>query len=121
MVVSALGLKPVGVMARLPAWDPRLLWAALALVAAILVGASIIAWADRWRKHPRQDRLGPNEELTHFRTLYEAGELSAAEFNRIHGLLTARIMREMDISAPAPNEPGVPPPQTQDPPGPVND
>jgi uncharacterized membrane protein YcjF (UPF0283 family) len=121
MVVSALGLKPVGVMAHLPAWDPRLLWAVLALVVAILVGASIIAWADRWRKHPRQDRLGPNEELTHFRTLYEAGELSAAEFNRIHGLLTARIMREMDISAPAPNEPGVSHPQTQDPPGPVKD
>jgi hypothetical protein len=121
MVVSALGLRPVGVVARLPAWDPRLLWAALGLVAAILVGASIIAWADRWRKHPRRDRLGPNEELTHFRTLYEAGELSAAEFNRIHGLLTARMMKEMDISAPASDEQGVPPPQKQDSPGPVND
>ena len=49
MVLPALGLNRAGVIARLPAWDPRVFWAALALVAAILLGASIIAWTDRWR------------------------------------------------------------------------
>ena len=54
MVLPALGLNRAGVIARLPAWDPRVFWAALALVAAILLGALIIAWTDRWRSARRR-------------------------------------------------------------------
>ena len=118
MVLPAFGLNRAGVIARLPTWDPRFFWAALALVAAILLGALIIAWTDRWRKRPAQDRLGPKEQLGRFRTLYESGEISTEEFNRIHALLTARIMEELDLPAGPTNQPGVTPSQPQDAPTP---
>ncbi len=118
MVLPVEGLNGASVIARLPTWDPRFFWAALALVAAILLGAMVIAWTDRWRKRPAQGRLGPKEQLGRFRTLYESGELSTEEFNRIHALLTAHMMEELDVPARPTNEPGVPPPQTQDAPTP---
>ena len=41
--------------------DPRLLWATLALVAALLIGAAVIAWADRWRKKADRGLTSPGE------------------------------------------------------------
>ena len=54
MVLPVEGLNGASVIARLPTWDPRFFWAALALVAAILLGAMVIAWTDRWRSARRR-------------------------------------------------------------------
>ena len=115
MVAPDLRLAGQSVVARLPAWDPRLLWAALGLVGALLLGALLIAFADRWRKRPSEEQLQPRDQLAHFRTLYEDGQLSAEEFNRIRGLLTDRIMKELDLPAAAPLDPKSPAPSVEKP------
>jgi hypothetical protein len=82
-------------MGRVVVWDPRLLWATLSLVAALLLGALILALMDRWRKHPRPDRLSANEQLAHFRALFEQGEISSEEYERLHALLKTRLIKEL--------------------------
>jgi hypothetical protein len=78
-----------------------LLWATLILVALLLLGALIIWQVDKWRK--RVPQLGPNagDQLSHFRKLYEQGDISAEEFARIRNLLTDRMMKAMEQPAPA--------------------
>jgi hypothetical protein len=80
-----------------PWWDPRFLVAALALVGIILLGALIIAWLDRWRKRSGPQPFNANDQLAHFRELYEQGELSQEEFERIRVRLTAQLRQEWDV------------------------
>src|SRR5438067_6025206 len=84
---------------RPPLWDPRLLWLALALIAILLVGALIIAWVDRWRKRTGSERLTANEQLANFRRLYEEGQLSQEEFERVRLLLSEQLRRELAVPA----------------------
>ena len=91
--------------------DLRLIWLTLGVVAVILVGAAIIAAADRWRKRPFQEKLSASDQLAQFRSLYERGQLNAQEFERIRALLTARMKQELDLPpAPSANEPIPAPP-----------
>jgi outer membrane biosynthesis protein TonB len=78
-------------------------------VGAILVGALVIAWLNRWRKRQRDAGLSAGDQLAHFRQLYEQGELSPEEFGRIRGLLGERLRQEMQVPVPpAPAGPGGP-------------
>jgi hypothetical protein len=104
---------------RIPPWDPRIVWYGLSLAGIFLLGALIIWMVDRWRKRaPKQELYQSGDQLTHFRKLYEQGEISAEEFARIRGLLTERMRRELDKPAsetePPPPEP--PPPRPEEPP-----
>ena len=56
----------------------------------------VIALVDRWRRRTQSDTLRPSDQMAQFRTLYERGELSAEEYDRIRGLLTERLVREME-------------------------
>ncbi len=58
------------------------LWPILLLVGAMLVGAVIILWVDRWRKRAARASR-PEDELPSFQSLYEKGELSREEFAKI--------------------------------------
>src|SRR5205807_2092457 len=92
----------------------QLLWPSLALIAALLLLALVVALIDRWRK-PRSpaERLTTQDQLAHFRTLYERGELSPEEYGRIHGVLAERLKKEIDelgTSSAAPTEPNAPAP-----------
>ncbi len=84
-------------LARRPLWDPRLFWATLALIGVLLVGALVIGAVERWRKRPPPPPFRVGDQLAHFRTLYERGELSAEEFARIRGRLTERIVQDLDL------------------------
>lgn len=77
--------------------DPRLLWAALALVVAVLVGALVISLIDRWRKQPQAGKLTPNDELAQYRQLYEEGELSQEEYDQLRALLNQRLRQQLDL------------------------
>jgi Short C-terminal domain len=92
--------------AKLPAtpraWDPRLLWLTLALAGIILVGAVVIALLDRWRKHAAPEVSTANDQLAQFRELYERGELSQAEFDRIRATLEKELRREWNVPTPKP-------------------
>lgn len=95
MVAPGRTFGQVGGLAALE-WDSRLFWYTVALAGALLVGALIIAFVDRWRKRPVQVGLSPKEQLAHFQTLYNRGELSAEEFNRVRALLLERIKNETE-------------------------
>jgi hypothetical protein len=109
--------------------DPRLLWATIALVAALLIGAAVIAWADRWRKKVDRSVLSPGEQLAAFRLSYERGELSQEEYERIRARLAPKI-RESNLgtrdsaaggharpdgSVAPPIDPSAPKPETRNP------
>jgi hypothetical protein len=98
-------------LARLPHWDSRFLWYTLAIVAALLVGAYLIWLTDRWRKQAQQPHRASGDQLAHFRRLYEQGEFSAEEFARIRGMLTGRMIKEMEKPPPPETQP-----QAQEPP-----
>lgn len=108
----------------------RLLLTSLCLVAVLLVAALVVALVNRWRRQrDAQDDYSPNAQLVHFRSLYEAGTISAEEFERLRAVLGAQLRESMGASpakgqsgeTPAP--PGeqtgitpVPPPQRSPPP-----
>jgi hypothetical protein len=98
MLAAELGIGTTGCLARLPPMDFRLLWATLALVGALLIGAILVGLVDRWRKRADLDRVNSKNQLAHFRTLYEQGELSLEEFERVQKLLTGRIVKALTAS-----------------------
>jgi hypothetical protein len=99
--------------ARRLVMDPRLVWATLGLIGVLLVGALIIWWVDRWRKRSQEALDSSGDQLAHFRELYEQGNLSAEEFERIRGLLGKRLRQELDVPAS-----GTPEKDSQQPEGP---
>jgi len=102
LVAAATDPEKLGTM-RSP-----VLWTTLALVVALLLGALIIAVAERWRKKTREGRSDAGDQLAHFRSLYERGELSREEFERIRGKLGKRMRQELDLPAPPPAAPATP-------------
>lgn len=119
-----------------PLWDPQLwlgdpwfVWTFLSLLAILVIGALVITGVNRWRKRSGSERLSANEQLANFRELYDKGELSQAEFERIRALLSQQLRHEFDVPAapsgsaagsqpegPKPAEPGHPPASNQAPP-----
>src|SRR5437660_779140 len=87
---------------KLQVWDPRILWTTLALAGIIVLGAVAIALLDRWRKRSIPTACDVNDQLAQFRELYDKGELSQEEFDRIRARLSEQLRQEMDLPAPAP-------------------
>jgi hypothetical protein len=90
-------------------------WAILPAVVLILIAAAIVAAVKRWRDRPVPERMSVSEQLSHFRSLYEEGELSADEFARIRTRLGGQLKQELEIP-PGPGTVGTPtPPPSPDP------
>ncbi len=90
--------------------DPTLLWITFALIAALLVGALIIAWFDRWRKRPADFGMSPAEQLAAFKLSYDRGELSQQEYESIRAKLAPKVRQQMNLPEhPAAPEPPAPP------------
>jgi hypothetical protein len=89
-----------GGAARPGIWESPLFWTSLALVGALLLGALIIALVDRWRKRPVQNTSPAGEQLSHFRSLYDRGEISREEFERIRALLGGRLREQLQVPPP---------------------
>jgi hypothetical protein len=107
-----LGLAGLAAQPKMD-WQETL-WATLALVGAVLVGALIIWWVDRWRKRSAGGQQSSGDQMTHFRDLYDRGELSPEEFQKIRGLLGERLREDLDIppAPPPPERPHDPPPDS---------
>ena len=93
--------------------DPRFLWTSLALAGLLLLLALIIAWLRSWKEHSEPEPLSANDQLAHFRELYEKGELSQVEVERIRTKLARQLQQELDITA----KPTGPASQETQPPG----
>jgi hypothetical protein len=67
-------------------------WLLVGLLAAALLVAAIVVWAvDRWRKRITSDDARAGEELTSFRALYERGEITEEEYNRVRSKVASRV------------------------------
>lgn len=91
--------------------DPRFWWTTGALMAALLLGAVIFAVLDRWRRQTTEEEpVSAGDQLSHFRSLYDRGELSREEFERIRAKLGGKMRKELQLPEPpgssGPSSPG---------------
>lgn len=66
----------------------------LMLAGAILLAAVVLMLLKRWRSTPETFE-SPHEQLAQYRAMFERGEITKEEFDRIHALLTARIRQQL--------------------------
>jgi len=95
------------------------LWLVAALVGAMLLGAILLSWIERWRKRQMSDGpVGDVKQLGGYRAMLERGELTQQEYDRIKHK-EARRLRNKIVAKPEP-EPQAPSPQpaVQEPPPP---
>jgi len=86
----------------------RLLGNGFLLVGALLLGAMLLAWAERWRRRMTEaDR--PADALAAFRSSYERGELSEDEYRRIRAKLGGANAKSSARPEPQPASPDRPP------------
>jgi hypothetical protein len=103
------------------AWAPQFLVPAAMLAGALLVGALVIAYVSRWRRRADRDLLQPDDQLAHYRSLYEQGAMSQDEFERVKARLGSDLRRRPRPRVPhpeVPTTPGSPPVQDSGPAGP---
>ena len=74
----------------------QLFWAGMALSGALLLLAMIISGVKHWRRSRPTRRLSSSDQLAHFRTLYEEGQLSEEEFAQVRALLLGQVKKEAD-------------------------
>jgi hypothetical protein len=86
-----------------------LLGGALLLMAALALAAVIIIYIGRWTKRPKSTT---HDDLAYYRLLYEQGEFSREEYERIRAKLGQRLRKELDLPAPG-EAPGPPAPEAQ--------
>jgi hypothetical protein len=98
--------------------DPRVLALTGAIAGALLLGAIILALVDRWRKKQMNDTRNVQEELATYRALYQRGELSAAEYERVRTRLVDRLKTKPKPATVTDPETGKPP-VVEDPTAPV--
>ena len=88
--------------------DPRVLIATAMLSGALLLGALVIALVDRWRKRQTNVVAETRDQLALYRALYERGELSKEEFERIRDELTKPLRPPAKPRPPAAAAPPAP-------------
>jgi hypothetical protein len=87
------------VLARL---DPEVVLPLLALSATLFLGALAIAAVSRWMKKKKDPGiLSAGDQLTQFREMYDRGEISREEFERIRARLAEPLRRELNLPAEA--------------------
>src|SRR5262249_62033724 len=89
--------------ALLADFNPRFLWPTLALVGSLLLGAVIIALADRWRKRPANEGLTAGDPLSPFRKIYDPGPITPGGFQALPTPPPRQLRAEPKRPAPAAN------------------
>ena len=94
----AVGLVLAQAKAPPPGLQPPSLWATLVVaavfVAVLALGVIVISLLGRWRKQVPPTDFDPNEQLAQFQQLYEKGELSQEEFDKIRERMRRQICLE---------------------------
>ena len=77
-------------------------WIAIGLLTTILfAGAFLLLFIDRWRKRQFRTADESTESLTSFRAMYERGELSEEEYQRVRARVAAKVKHEVAMSNPS--------------------
>ena len=114
--MTALALVP---LLGLTKEERLILWTGV-LLGVLVIGAVFIARLDRWRKRQLEGADDPDPVMS-FRELYERGELTKAEYDRVLRRVAERVgARPKPVPVPpaAPQEPAAGPPATEEPPAP---
>src|SRR5262245_66092558 len=86
--------------------DFSVLLPGLYLGGALLVGAVVIAVVSRWRRtNARTPTSEASDQLAQFRSLYERGEISQEEFDRLRALLGGQLRAGLVVPPPKPAPP----------------
>jgi hypothetical protein len=97
-----------------------ILWSGV-LLGVLVVGAMFIARLDRWRKR-QMEGAGDPDPVMSFREMYERGEISKEEYDRVLRQVAERVGAKPKPAvvppAASPQEPAAGPPATEEPPTP---
>jgi hypothetical protein len=96
-------------------WQSQFLKSSPFLAGILLLMALVLAWFKRRKAASTDDKLSPNDQLAHFRLLYDRGELSAQEFERIQALLGEQVRQGMATTSGPTNTPPAPVPTANPP------
>jgi hypothetical protein len=77
-------------------------WITTGLLVFGLLAAAAFIWMFRHSRRRPDAGPSPNDELSRYRSLYEKGEISQEEFNRLRGVLGGQIRQSLGIEKPAP-------------------
>ena len=114
--MTALALVP---LLGLTKEERLILWTGV-LLGVLVIVAVFIARLDRWRKRQLEGADDPDPVMS-FRELYERGEISKEEYDRVLRRVAERVgARPKPVPVPpaAPQEPAAGPPATEEPPAP---
>ena len=81
---------------------PEIIWGSVGLAGALLVGAVVIYLVDKWRKRSALAEREAGLELTDFRAMFESGEITEAEYNRLRQKVADRVKKPATLPATAP-------------------
>jgi hypothetical protein len=87
----------------------------LLLVGAVLLAALILVLIKRWNNESAP-RDTAHDQLAHFRDMFQHGEISKEEYQRVHSLLATKIRAEEAAAAPPPAAPDATKPASSEPP-----
>jgi len=73
------------------------LWTVLILTAVVLAAGILIMSVGRWAKRSGSGSRSSGEELASFRVLYERGEFSQDEYDRIRSRLSQKLRNELNV------------------------
>ena len=93
---------------RDPFRDPNIIWGTVLLAVALFAGAFLVWIVDRWRKRSVIQSPDSTNELTHFREMYEQGEITEEEYVKLRSRVADRVKPSAAGPAAPPN-PGAPP------------
>jgi hypothetical protein len=112
MTVLVAWAAPVFAMTK----EERLfLWVGV-LVGVLLLGAFIIARVDRWRKRQMEDVDDSAQQVGSFRAMFERGELSQEEYDRVLRRMAERVGAKPKPVPTLAGPPASEPPASQEPP-----
>jgi uncharacterized small protein (DUF1192 family) len=112
-VEPAAPTKPGGVQGVVKNQD-FIVWS-LVLAGILLLAAIGFMFFDRWRKRPSGESARDTAlTMSSFREMYENGELTEAEYERIKAKMAAKMREKLGV----PMAPPASPPPTPDPPQP---
>jgi hypothetical protein len=100
MIVLALG----GPLLALTKEERLFLWIGV-LLGVLVVGGMIVSRIDRWKKRQLEDRDDAPEHLGSFRAMYENGELSKEEYERVLHRMAAKVGAKPKLTLPAASPP----------------
>jgi hypothetical protein len=95
-------LAQVGRPAGSPFERPEIIWGTAGLAGALLAGAIVIYFVDRWRKQAALKDRESASELSDFRGMYERGEITEAEYVKLRDKVASRVKPTPPAPAGAP-------------------